>query len=358
MYDVKILLSGPGLIGRKHAELIKQNEDCKLAAVVAPPSDRNAIFAMACGAPVFSSTEEALNTVTVDAAIISSPNAFHYDQAMACLSRQIPTLVEKPLSDRSEDAIRLVDAVEKTRTPMLVGHHRSYSPLTQIARDFLRSQQFGQMVALQGTAIFYKPDQYFRDGPWRAQPGGGPILINLIHEIGLMRDFAGEIVTVQALRSSHARRFIVEDTVSIGLEFENGALGTFMLSDAAVSWKSWEMTSGENPAYPHFPQSTCYHFAGSDGALDFPSMTAKTYRPGTEKSWWKPFEELTLDVTPCDPLKCQLEHFVDVIRGQANPQVSARDGYHNLRVVEAIKEAAQTGRQISLSTEPRPTQEH
>ncbi|MEJ6395940.1 Gfo/Idh/MocA family oxidoreductase [Gymnodinialimonas sp. 2305UL16-5] len=342
---IQFLLSGPGLIGRKHAQLIAEHPDCALAAVVAPPSPERTKFAERYRVPAFSSIDEALSTQGISAAIISSPNAFHHEQVMACLSRQIPTLVEKPLTDHLDDAKRIVDAVERTGTPVLVGHHRSYSPLTKVALDFLKSERFGRMVALQGSALFYKPDQYFLDGPWRTRKGGGPILINLIHEIGLMREFAGEIAAVQTIAGHHAREFEVEDTVSISLEFKNGAIGTFLLSDAAVSWRSWEMTSGENPAYPHFPDATCYHFAGTNGALDFPSMLGKTYAPDTEKSWWKPFEDIQLEFRPADPLKLQLAHFVDVIRNGVAPQMSAEDGYRNLRVVEAIIAAAETKQQ-------------
>jgi predicted dehydrogenase len=45
-----------------------------------------------------------------------------------------------------------------------------------------------------------------------------------------------------------------------------------------------------------------------------------------------------------DPIKLQLEHFGAVVRGETKPLVSARDGLANLRVTEAIAEAARTGR--------------
>lgn len=347
-HRLRFLLSGPGLIGIQHARLIQARPDCELAVVVAPGIEANQSFAAANSARFYADISDALSSEEVDAAIISSPNAFHYDQVIACISRGIPTLVEKPMTDDVGDAARLVEAVERSGVPVLVGHHRHYSPLLDAALGFLRSERFGRMVALQGSALFYKPDHYFRDGPWRMVAGGGPILINLIHEIGLMRTFGGEIATVQAMASRNIRNFEVEDTVSISLAFQNGALGTFLLSDTAASSKSWEMTSGENPAYPFFPRDNCYHFAGTNGALDFPSMQAKAYGAEADRSWWKPFQEFDLPFERSDPLERQLDHFVKVVRGDATPHVSVRDGYRNMLVVQAIRRSIEARAAIDV----------
>lgn len=343
---LRFLLSGPGLIGRKHADLIEDRSDCELGAIVAPDHEWNMDFAAKRSVPAFTTVEAALASEEIDAAIISSPNMFHLEQALACLSNGIPALVEKPLTDELKDAEHLVDAVQRSGVPLLVGHHRTYSPLITTALAFLRSDRFGRMVALQGSALFFKPEQYFLDGPWRTRRGGGPILINLIHEIGLMRDFGGEIAAVHAMAGHHIRNFEVEDTVSISLEFRDGAMGTFLLSDTAASSKSWEMTSGENPAYPHFSDEACYHFAGTNGSLDFPSMMGKTYE--REKSWWMPFEEVRLDFEPVDPFKVQLDHFTEVIRKGATPRVSVEDGFRNLQVVEAIRTAIATSSTVRM----------
>ena len=112
---------------------------------------------------------------------------------------------------------------------------RRHRGLIARAREIVGSGRLGRLVAVMGSTLFHKPDSCFADGPWRAQPGGGPILINMIHEIDDLRALCGEIVAVQATASNATRGNAVEDTVAITLSFANGALGTFVVSDAAAA---------------------------------------------------------------------------------------------------------------------------
>jgi predicted dehydrogenase len=79
-----------------------------------------------------------------------------------------------------------------------------------------------------------------------------------------------------------------------------------------------------------------------NGSLEFPTMHTKHYAQESERSWWRRFEEGRLKVEPRDPLELQLEHFVQVIRGNATPLVSARDGYFNMLVVDAIRRSIES----------------
>jgi predicted dehydrogenase len=150
---------------------------------------------------------------------------------------------------------------------VLIGHHRAHSPIMARAKQVIDEGRLGRHVAITGSAMFYKPDHYFDEGPWRREPGGGPVLINMIHEVHNLRMLAGDIVAVQAFASNAIRGFAVEDTVAITLRFASGALGTFLLSDTAASPRSWEQTSQENPAYTTYPDEDCYIVAGTSGSL-------------------------------------------------------------------------------------------
>jgi predicted dehydrogenase len=165
----------------------------------------------------------------------------------------------------------------------------------------------------------------------------------MIHEVHNLRMLCGDIVAVQAIASHAVRGFPVEDTVAINLRFANGALGTFLLSDTAACPKSWEQTSQENTAYPTYEDEDCYTITGTTGCLSIPTMRIKTYPRPEDRSWWKPFEVGVVGMVRDDPIKHQMEHFGAVVRGEAAPIVSALDGLKNLRITEAIVEAARTG---------------
>ncbi|MEJ8851554.1 Gfo/Idh/MocA family oxidoreductase [Variovorax rhizosphaerae] len=350
---IRIAVAGAGLIGRRHAELVQQSGECTLAAIV-DPSPAAAAFADGAGVPLFRSLEELLaQEDKPDAVILATPNHLHVAHAIECIDAGVAVLVEKPVAHTVEEAERLVQRVEHSGSDarVLVGHHRAHSPILAKAREIIRQGRLGKIVAVTGSALFYKPDNYFEEGAWRTQTGGGPILINLIHEIGNLRSLCGEIVSVQAATSSATRGFEVEDTAAMLLRFASGALGTFILSDAAASARSWEQTSQENKDYAHDADEDCYGIVGTQGSLSVPTMRLKTFAPDQKRSWYEPMTASVVDGERLDPLVLQLQHFCAVTRGEAAPLVGVRDGLQNLRVVEAIAEAARTGAVVRIPTQ-------
>ena len=343
----RIAVAGAGAIGLAHIGVARASASCCLSAVVDPAPAARA-HAAAAGVPLYASLAELLANDRPDGVILATPNALHVPQALACIAAGLPVLLEKPIAPTLAEGQRLVDAVDQAGALLLVGHHRAHSPIMAKAREVIASGVLGRLVAVTGSAMFFKPDAYFADAPWRREPGGGPILINMIHEVHNLRMLCGEIVAVQAFASQAARGFAVKDTVAISLRFAGGALGSFMLSDTAACARSWEQTSQENKAYPSYDDEDCYVIAGTEGSLSVPTMRRKIYPRGSDRSWWQPFEVGVEALLRADPIERQLEHFGAVVRGQAAPLVTARDGLANLRVTEAIVAAARTGRTVEL----------
>jgi predicted dehydrogenase len=347
MPKTRIAVAGAGYIGQAHMDVAQKSATCTLSAIVDPSPAAQATAAKA-NVPLYRSLDELITKDRPDGVVLATPNQLHVEQASLCIDAGLPTLLEKPIASTVEEGERLVRKAEGANAKLLIGHHRAHSPIMAKAKDVVDRGVLGKLVAVTGSAAFFKPDHYFVDGPWRREIGGGPILLNMIHEVHNLRMLCGDIVAVQAIASHAIRGFPVEDTVTINLRFANGALGSFLLSDTAACARSWEQTSQENKAYPTYADEDCYVVMGTLGSLSVPTMRLKTYPRAADSSWWKPFEEGVVGMVRDDPLKHQIEHFGAVVRGEARPLVSARDGLKNLRITEAIATAAKTGATIEL----------
>ena len=346
MSKVRIAVAGAGMVGKRHIEQVLAAPSAELAAIV-EPGPGGAEMALQHQVQHYPTLEAMLRSDPPEGVVLATPNRRHGEGGLLCVAAGVPILVEKPLAEDVETATALVEAGEAAGVPILTGHHRQYSPIMAEARGVIRSGRLGRLVAVVGTALFRKPDEYFEvGGGWRREPGGGPILLNLIHDVNTLLSLVGDIVSVQAATSNATRRFPVEDTAAMLFRFANGALGTFVLSDVAGSPRSWEQTAQEDKSFATYPDEDCYHIAGTRGSISVPTLRVKVFP--AKPSWDQPFDERTEEIERSDPLADQIEHFAAVIRGRVEPLVSGRDGLNTLLVVDAVQEAARTGRIVSL----------
>ena len=342
---VRLAVMGAGLIGKNHIAHIAKSAEADLAAVVDPmPAARE--LAATYGAAWYPSFAEMLTQMQLDGVVVATPNQMHVANGLDCIAAGIPALVEKPLADDVAEAEKLVRAAEQAGVPVLTGHHRRHNPLIQRAKEAVDSGRLGRIISVQGTCWFFKPDSYF-DPAWRRQKGAGPVFLNLIHDVDLLRYLCGEVVAVQAAESRMLRNNEVEETAVILLHFASGALGTVNVSDAIQAPWSWEFTSGENPAYSH-TKETCYNIGGTGGSLSVPYLDL--WRHPAKADWWSPLEYERIRVAHQDPLALQIANFCGVIRGTAKAVVPASEGLKTLKVIEAVKQAAASGALVRLDS--------
>jgi len=343
---LRLGIIGGGRMGLTHAEFIACEEQGTLVGVADP---FNLTLAETYGVPGYADHRDLLAAGDVDAVIIVNPNAAHVATALDCISAGIPALLEKPVATSRADADMLAKAVKEYGGRILVGHHRRHHPAVTATRDIIQGGGIGRVVAVSGVWLTHKDDEYFEQ-TWRREQGGGVMLINLVHDLDLLRFLVGEVVSIQATTSNAVRGFDVEDTASVILEFENGALGSFLISDAAVSPWGWDQSTEDDPTFPYNPGSSCYSIAGTTGSLAFPQL-AHYYQPG-KSSWNKPLS-LRFDPKPTgNSYTNQLKHFIKVARGEVDPIVSVADATATLALIEAAGEAAQLGHSVRI---PQPS---
>ena len=80
---------------------------------------------------------------------------------------QVPTLIEKPISDDLKGAQQLTAEAVEANVALLVGHHRRFNPITRWPAISSESGEIGEVRAINAISWFYKPDYYFDTAPWR-----------------------------------------------------------------------------------------------------------------------------------------------------------------------------------------------
>lgn len=284
MAALRIAVIGAGMFGRRHVETLANEPLCAPVAI-ADPGPEAAAFAAQRGLTHFVDYEAMLDAVRPDGAIIER------------------------------------------------------------AREIVQGGGIGRLTAVAGLWLVRKPDDYF-DVAWRRQPGGGPVLINLIHDIDDLRFICGEIAGVTAFTANAARGFAVEDCAAIALRFASGALGTMTVSDAVAAPWSWELTSREYAMYAPADEN-CYLLAGTEGSLAVPKLELWRYRGA--KGWTAPLACTRVAVEPADPQARQIRHFCKVIRGEESPRIDGADATRTLAATLAVKCAAESGHPVTLA---------
>lgn len=314
---------GAGLIGARHVERVLAHPKATLVGVVDPqvtPAKDIAHF-------------RAIDDVDcpVDGVIIATPTALHAEHGAQAAKRGWHMLMEKPVTETPAEAQQLAKAVKTANVTCLVGHHRRYHPAVQHLRDIVRAGDIGTPITSTLIWAMRKPDGYF-DTNWR-QTGGSPVMINLVHDIDLLRFVLGEVTEMTALATNHIRGANRTESGGAVLRFDSGAIATISFADTAPSPWGFEAAMGENPNIGTTRQDMWW-ITGTKGGVAFPSLT----HWGGATDWSQPAQPTPTPVPTAIPLDAQLDHLIEVIAGRARPIIDIADAAASLTVARTLED--------------------
>ena len=343
MPRAKLAIVGAGVIGKRHASVVSNSKLAELVAIASPDAE-GAEVAAKYDVGYFESTEAMLSKIVPDGMIVSTPTEHHLEPTLAALDAGVAVLVEKPIATTMSDAIAICERAESKGLPVLVGHQRRYYPHVVAARQIVESGSIGNLVGVCGQWNARKHEEYFWP-EYRKRREASPIVINLAHDLDTLRYICGEFESVAAETSNHVLGMEKDDAAAMVFKFRNGSVGTFLLSDQTPSPWTWEFATGENVNFPRSFQNAC-RFMGTKGSLEFPNL--RIWRHDGDGNWKHEIKSSDLDLAIPDPYGEQVAHFVDVLRGVAEPKVGARDASKTLKALLAVMESSETGRRVVL----------
>lgn len=339
---MKILIAGLGSIGRRHLRnlLALGEKDILLyrTHLATLPDDELAQF------PVETDLTPALDRCP-DAVIVSNPTALHLETAIPAAEMGCHILLEKPVSNTLDQVDELVSALERGGGKLLVGFQYRFHPSIQKAKQLLAGVEgeegvIGRPVSVRAHYGEYLPgwhpwEDYRRSYSSRADLGGG-VILTLSHPLDYLRYLLGD---VGALWSFTGRlgdlELDVEDCAEIGLRFENGVIGSVHLD------------------YLQQPTSRSFEIIGTKGTMrwDDASGVLSVYRAGhgSPEEWehFPPppgFERNSMFLA-------EMEHFLEVARGNVEPACTLQDGIRALEMALAARRSSQDEKLVRFGGE-------
>ena len=336
---MKFLIAGLGSIGRRHFRNLIAFGEKELVLLrtrkATLPDDE------LMGYPVETDLQDALKNHKPDAVVVANPTSMHLDVAIPAAEAGCHILLEKPISHSLEQLDVLEQTAEKSGSKILVGFQFRYHPTLNKARELIQSRALGKILTVHVHWGEYLPqwhpwEDYRQSYAARADLGGG-VIVTLTHPLDYLRYLLGEVESLWSFNGQISPLELnVEDVAEIGLKFANGAVG------------------GAHVNYFQRPPVHRLEIVGTDGTLrwDNADGTLHLYKmpapfgsfsdnpPAPVLETFSPpegFERNQLFVA-------QTRHFIEIVRGEAEPVCRLEDGVMALRLALAAYESQETGR--------------
>lgn len=278
--------------------------------------------------------QQVIASEQVDAVDICAPHFLHAPMVLAAAQAGKHVLLEKPMAMNLDEARQMVAATNSAGKIFMVAQNQRYLPEHSHIRARLHQGDIGRVIAarIDGNQFLSKG---YPAGHWlfsKALAGGGVIRTTAIHKIDLLRYFLGEVRRVTALYSTSGLNpgMDSEDIATIGLEFENGALGEAFFTFAAY----------QNPIPTASHELVILY--GTKGMINningwhMYSTEIEAYRQAMTPMNLPNADYATSFVH-------EVKHFLDCIETGEEPLTSGRDNLNTIAVIDAIYQAAETG---------------
>ena len=337
------LIAGLGSIGRRHFHnLISLGEkDIVLLRShhATLPDDELADY------PVETNLTEAFKKHEPDAVIVANPTSLHLDVAIPAAEAGCHILLEKPVSNSLERLDLLQNASQKSGSRILVGFQFRYHPTLKKAREVIQDGMLGRILTVRAHWGEYLPqwlpwEDYRQSYAARADLGGG-VIITLTHPLDYLRYLIGEVDSLWSFNGHISPLEVdVEDVAEVGLKFINGAVGSVHLN------------------YFQRPPVHRLEIAGTDGTLRWDNADGilRFYKmPAPFGSYSdNPPAPVIETFSPPEGFErnqlflAQTRHFIEVVRGDAEPVCNLNDGVMALRMALAAYESQKISKVMNL----------
>ena len=325
---IKIGVIGTGSIGKNHVRVCSDINNIQLSGVVDTDKKTAKTVAEKFNTKMYGDYNELLPNV--DAVIIATPTATHYDITMDALAAGKHVLVEKPICDSVQKAEELVKKAKKEDLILAVGHIERHNPAVRFAKESINTKKLGELISLTSKRVSNFPGR-IRDI--------GVIFDFGIHDIDVMRYLAGEVTSVYARAGNFNKSTTYEDHANIILNFENGICGV-----VEVNWLT--------PVKIRKLFLTCSeYFVEVDYIDQSVTMSSSSFKEIDKMNLFNvpiQYNINNVSLEKREPLRNEIVDFIQAVEHHAKPLVTGEDGLLALKIADAATFSYKTGKEVKI----------
>jgi UDP-N-acetyl-2-amino-2-deoxyglucuronate dehydrogenase len=227
---IKFAVIGAGHIGKRHAEMIRREEEAELVAMVDVRS-KEACEAHDFDVPFFETVEELIASgIEFDVMNVCTPNGFHAAQSIAGLTAKKHIVCEKPMGLTKDSCEKVIFKSLQVNKQVFCVMQNRYSPPSVWIKELIESGKMGEIFMVQLNCYWNRDERYYKQGGWKGTKDldGGTLYTQFSHFVDLLYWLIGDVKQAKSLMGNFAHQGIIEfeDTGVVILEFLNGAIGT------------------------------------------------------------------------------------------------------------------------------------
>jgi len=236
MKKVRFAVIGMGHIGKRHAEMIRRNEQAELIAVCDILSQKELGLSVLSENFYNSLSEVLTNEKDIDVINICVPNGLHAELALKALDWGKHVVIEKPMALSKQDAEEiLAKSKEKGRDVFCVMQNR-YSPPSVWLKEIVESGILGKLYSVQLNCLWNRDERYYKTGNWHGttEMDGGTLFTQFSHFVDIMYWLFGDITNIKGsfYDFNHQSLTDFEDSGSVLFDFVQGGSGSLSYSTA------------------------------------------------------------------------------------------------------------------------------
>ena len=316
MKQTNVGVIGVGSMGYNHVRIYSELENANLVAIsdmVRGTLDKVSKEFNTVG---YVDYDNILQIDDIEVVNICVPTVFHHDVVMRAIEAGKNVLVEKPIASKLNEAEEMIKAAEDAGVTLATGHVERFNPAVRVAKKLIDEGAIGEVVTANSKRL----------GPFPPRIRDVGVAIDLaIHDIDIFNYlFNSRANTVFANMSSKLKNCEFEDHAEIMTKYDSG-----VLSILETNW----LTPYKKP---QLNISWIYGII----SVDYGNQTVTLFKENNQVE--------DIKVENKEPLKEELRSFVDCVQNNTPPEVSGKDGYEALRIVDAAMTSSKDKRLVYL----------